>query len=169
MFPYLTLKAKASSPAGPWVKQPGVIPFRPTPGAYNSVTASPGFIVRSGGEYLQFYSASTQDAATKKVRRTIGIARTRNLDGAWTVDPRPIVPLEEQIENTSLYFEKSNRTWFLFTNHIGIAHGGEYTDAIWVYWSQDLNHWNPANKAVVLDTHNCKWTKHVIGLPSVVR
>ena len=168
-FPYMTLKARASSPAGPWVKQRGVIPFRPTPGSYNSVTASPGFIVRSGAEYLQFYSAATQDTNTRKVRRTIGIARTKNLDGAWTVDARPIVPLEEQIENTSLYFEKSNRTWFLFTNHVGIAHGGEYTDAIWVYWSQDLIRWNPANKAVVLDTRNCKWTKHVIGLPSVVR
>jgi predicted GH43/DUF377 family glycosyl hydrolase len=165
----MTLKARASSPAGPWVKQRGVIPFRPTPGSYNSVTASPGFIVRSGDEYLQFYSAATQDKNTRKVRRTIGIARTKNLDGAWTVDARPIVPLEEQIENTSLYFEKSNRTWFLFTNHAGIAHGGEYTDAIWAYWSKDLNRWSPANKAVVLDTRNCKWTKHVIGLPSVVR
>ena len=80
----------------------------------------------------------------------------------------PIVPIEEQIENSTLYYEKSNRTWFLFTNHIGIDRG-EYTDAIWVYWSKDLNHWDPANKAIVLDGRNCTWSKKCIGLPSVVQ
>ena len=52
--------------------------------------------------------------------------------------PQPIVPIEEQIENSSLHYEESIKTWFLFTNHIGID-SGEYTDAIWVYWSKDLN------------------------------
>ena len=97
----------------------------------------------------------------------MGIARTKNLDGSWTVDPNPIVPLEEQIENSTLYYEKSNQTWFLFTNHIGIDKG-EYTDAIWVYWSKDLNQWDPKNKAVVLDGLNCTWSAKCIGLPSVV-
>jgi hypothetical protein len=78
-----------------------------------------------------------------------------------------MVPIEEQIENSTLYYEKSNKTWFLFTNHIGID-GGEYTDAIWVYWSKDLNKWDPANKAVVLDGQNCSWSKKCIGLPSVL-
>ena len=54
------------------------------------------------------------------------------------------------MENSSLYFEPANRTWFLFTNHVGLD-GFEYTDAVWVYWSKDLNHWDPAHKAVVLD------------------
>ena len=45
----------------------------------------------------------------------------------------------------------------------------DYTDAIWVYWSKDLNHWDPANKAVVLDARNCMWSKGAIGLPSVIR
>lgn len=67
-------------------------------------------------------------------------------------------------------YEKSNKTWFLFTNHIGIDHtGGEFTDAIWVYWSKDLNNWDPKNKAVVLDGRNCSWAKKCIGLPSVVQ
>ncbi len=50
-------------------------------------------------------------------------------------------------------------------------HGGslEYTDAIWVYWSRDLTRWNRDHKAVVLDRKNCKWSKHIIGLPSVVK
>jgi predicted GH43/DUF377 family glycosyl hydrolase len=168
-FPYLTMKARSSSPAGPWIKQQGVVPFRPTPGGYNSVTSSPGYIVRHKGEYLMFYSAATVDPATKKTRRTLALARTRDLNGPWQTAPEPILPLAEQVENSSLYFEQANLTWFLFTNHVGIRKGAEYTDAIWVYWSKDLERWDPQNKAVVLDTANCKWTKNVVGLPSVIR
>ena len=46
---------------------------------------------------------------------------------------------------------------------------GEFTDAIWVYWSKDLEHWDANNKAVVLDGRNCKWSKVCIGMPSVVK
>lgn len=168
-FPYLTMKARASSPEGPWTKQPGVTPWRPTAGGYNSVTASPGFTIRYKGEYLQYYSAATQEPATRKTRRTIALARTKNLDGPWTLGAEPLLPLDEQIENSSLYYEAANRTWFLFTNHIGIRNGREYTDAVWVYWSRDPERWDPRNKAVVLDTANCRWSPNVIGLPSVVR
>ena len=164
-FPYLTMKAKSSSPGGPWIKQYDVIPFRPQPNTYYSVTASPGQIIKNNGEYLQFFSASINN---NKIKRTLGIARTKDLDGQWQIDPEPIVPLEEQIENSSLYYEESTKTWFLFTNHIGIEEH-EYTDAIWVYWSKDLNKWDTKNKAVVLDNKNCTWSKRVIGLPSVIR
>ncbi len=163
-FPYLTMKAKSISPAGPWTKQKKVIPFRIKPATYYSATASPGHIAKYKGEYLQFFSASTDNP----IKRTIGIARTKNLDGEWIIDAGPIVPLTEQIENSSLYYEESNKTWFLFTNHIGIDEI-EYTDAIWVYWTKDLNKWDPKNKAVVLDGQNCKWSKCIIGLPSVVK
>ena len=169
MFPYLTLKARGNSPLGPWQKQPEVVPFRPRPDTYYSATASAGFIVKNGDEYLQFFSGSTHDSATRLIRRTIGIARTKDLNGSWTVDPQPIVPLSEQIENTSLYYEKANKTWYLFTNHIGIKDHTEYTDAIWVYWTKDLNKWDTAKKAVVLDPINCSWSHTVIGLPSVVK
>jgi predicted GH43/DUF377 family glycosyl hydrolase len=165
-FPYLTLKAHGPGPAGPWTKQPDVVPFRPQPDTYYSTTASPGQIVRHHGEYLQFFSASTQnDAGTQ---RTIGIARTDDLDGPWRIDPEPIVPLDEQIENTSLHYEPANGTWFLFTDHIALDSFGEYTDAIWVYWTRDLDHWDPQDKAVVLDRTNCAWSPYVVGLPSVV-
>jgi predicted GH43/DUF377 family glycosyl hydrolase len=160
-FPYTTMAATGSSPSGPWIKEPNIVPFRPKAGTYYNVTASPGQIVKQGDEYLMFFSAS--------MKRTIGIARTKNLDSPWIVDASPIVPSEEQVENTSLYFERKNRTWFLFTNHIGIQQGNEYTDSIWVYWSKDLNHWDAANKAVVLDGSNCAWSKTCIGLPSVVK
>lgn len=165
MFPYQTLKAMASSPAGPWIKQKGVVPFRCQPGTYYSVTASPGYIVKRGHAYLMFFSA----AADPPTKRTIGIARTKDLDGPWTLDRQPIVSPEEQIENTSLYYEPANKTWFLFTNHIGVDDRGEYTDAVWVYWSKDLNHWSADHKAVVLDRKNCTWSKSCFGLPSVVK
>jgi len=164
-FPYLTMKARAASPLGPWIKEPNVVPFRPVAGTYYSSTASPGQIIRNGDEYLQFFSASVHGPT----RRTLSIARATSLEGAWTVDAEPMFPLSEQVENSSLYFEKSNGTWFLFTNHIGLDKDGEYTDAIWVYWTKDLNHWNEADKAVVLDGKNSKWSKRCIGLPSVLR
>jgi lysophospholipase L1-like esterase/predicted GH43/DUF377 family glycosyl hydrolase len=169
-FPYLTMKARATAPAGPWQKQKEIVPFRPKPGTYYSDTASPGQIIRKpDGEYLQFFSASTRER--RHVRRTIGIARTRDLNSTWSVDEKPIVPLEEQIENSSLYFEPLNQTWFLFTNHIGLDGPGtpEYTDSVWVYWTKDLEHWDAANKAVVLDGTNCVWSRKCIGLPSVVK
>jgi predicted GH43/DUF377 family glycosyl hydrolase len=141
-----------------------VVPFRPQPGTYYSATASPGHIIKQGDDYLMFFSASTSNPTL----RTLSIARTRDLNGSWAVDPTPIVPLAEQIENSSLYFEPANQTWFLFTNHIGLE-GDEYTDAIWVYWSKDLNNWNTADKAVVLDGRNCAWSRKCIGLPSVLK
>lgn len=167
MAPYFTLKARSESPAGPWTKQPGVVPFRPQKGTYNFLTASPGFIVKQGGEYLMFYSAGGEGPTFK---RSLAIARTRNLDGAWQVDPAPLVPLDEQIENSALYFEPENQTWFLFTNHVGIDEAGrEFTDAIWVYWSRKLDKWNVNDKAVVLDGMNCTWSSRCMGMPSVVK
>lgn len=164
-FPYLTLKARAASPTGPWTKQRGVVPFRPEPGTYYSATASPGQVISHSGEYLMFFSASTDNPTW----RTLGIARTRDLDGSWRIDPEPIVPAAEQVENSSVYYEPESRTWWLFTNHVGLRDGLEYTDAIWVYWTTDLNRWDPAHKAVVLDATNCKWSPHIIGLPSVIQ
>jgi len=160
-FPYLTLRATATSPAGPWTKHYTPEPFDITPGTFYSATASPGHVLKQGNEYLQFFSSTNSSG-----KRTIGIARTEDLATAWTVDATPAFPVEEQIENSSLYFEPTNSTWFLFTNHIGID-GGEFTDGIWVYWTTDLNTWDPANKAVVLDGSNCTWSSKCIGMPSV--
>jgi predicted GH43/DUF377 family glycosyl hydrolase len=108
-------------------------------------------------------------AADFTVKRTLCIARTQNLDGGWEVDSVPIVPQEEQIENSSLYYEESNHTWFLFTNHIALDAQGEYTDAVWVYWSKDPEKWNPDDKAIVLDETNCKWSHRCIGMPTVIK
>jgi predicted GH43/DUF377 family glycosyl hydrolase len=166
--PYYTLTAKSKHPYGPWVKQRQVVPFTTKPGTYYSEEASPGQVVKQGDEYLMFLSAATL-TANKIYKRTLSIARTRNLDGPWQVDPEPILPLEQQVENSALYFEPSNQTWFLFTNHIGLDERGEYTESTWVYWSKDLNKWNPEKRAVVLDHKNCHWNKRCIGMPSVVK
>jgi hypothetical protein len=184
-FPYMTYKARARKLAGPWEKQYAVTPFTTVPGTWHSVTASPGYVVEHEGEFLQFISGSHELPAFKghnaidlppgSIHRTLGIARTRDLDGAWTVDPEPLAPGPEQIENSSVYYEPANGTWFLFTNHVGEgpdpAMDGkvhDYTDAIWVYWSKDPNRWNPEDKAVVLDGGNCTWAKRNIGMPAVI-
>lgn len=168
--PYFTLAATSSKPFGPWKKQKNVIPFRTVAGTYYADTASPGQIVKQGAEYLMFFSAATYvDEPGHPLKRTLSIARTSNLDGPWKVDPQPILPLEQQIENSALYFEPAGKLWFLFTNHIGIDNQGEYTESIWVYWSKDLNKWNPDQRAVVLDRANCHWCGRSIGMPSVVK
>ncbi len=164
-FPYLTMKGEGNSPTGPWKKRYDIIPFSPKRGTYYSATASPGHIVPLKTGYLMFYSASTD----KPILRTIGIARTSDLDKRWSIDRKPIVPPAEQVENTSLYYEKSSKTWFLFTNHVGIRDGLEYTDAIWVYWTKNLEQWKPKQKALVLDGSTCSWSRQIIGLPSVVK
>jgi predicted GH43/DUF377 family glycosyl hydrolase len=163
-FPYLNMKAESKLAAGPWIKKKNIVPFRPRESTFYSSTASPGFIVKNNDEYLMFFSA-----ADFTIKRTICIARTKSLEASWQIDPLPVVPPEEQIENSSLYYEEANKTWFLFTNHVGIGKEGEYTDAVWVYWSRDLNKWNPVNKAIVIDGQNCKWSHRCIGLPSVIK
>ena len=166
-FPYLTMKARSHSPTGPWEKQYDVMPFNTSSNTYYSATASPGYVLRHGREYLMFFSAST---ANPDVKRTLGIARTRNLDQPWRVQPEPILSPAEQVENSSLYYEPRNKTWFLFTNHIGVNdRHEEWTDAIWVYWSKDLERWDAKNNAVVLDGKNCNWSKNCIGMPSVIK
>jgi predicted GH43/DUF377 family glycosyl hydrolase len=163
-FPYLNMKAESNSPYGPWVKRRDIVPFKPKENTFYSSTTCPGFIVKNKEEYMMFFSA-----ADFTIKRTICIARTKDINGSWEIDSTPIFPPEEQVENTSMYYEEANQTWFLFTNHIGIDNDGEYTDAIWVYWSKDINKWNSEHKAVVLDGQNCKWSKRCIGLPSVIK
>lgn len=167
-FPYLTMKARSKSLAGPWVKQYDVNPFPEKKNSFYTVTASPGFIIKYKGQYLQFFSGATQDSSGTK--RTLGLATTTDLNKSWKINDTPIFPLTEQVENSSLYFDASAKTWYLFTNHIGINKAGEeYTDAIWVYWSKDVYHWNEKHKAIVLDSVNCTWAKGAIGMPSVVK
>jgi predicted GH43/DUF377 family glycosyl hydrolase len=171
MPPYLTMKAQSKSPAGPWIKQPDVVPLRPEDvsaaayGASSVVVASPGMIVKNGDEYMMFFSGGGYSAQGLGPYGHISIARTKDLNGKWKVDLKPMLPWSDTCENSSLYYEPANKTWFLFVNHIDQDH----TDAVWVYWTKDLNKWNPEDKAVVLDKSNCTWAKRDIGLPGVLK
>lgn len=171
-FPYYTMKAKSKSLAGSWIKQYDVVPFSTKPNTFYTVTASPGFIVKYNGTFIQFFSGATQYTISKEVKRTLGLAVTKDLNSPWAINEKPIFPLTEQVENSSVYFDVKSKTWYLFTNHIGIDKDSsktEYTDAVWVYWSKDIYHWNSKNKAIVLDSLNCTWSKGAIGMPSVVK
>lgn len=159
--PYVTLKASAPAPGGPWTKEPTIVPFAPVAGSYYERTASPGQTLRVGDEWWMFFAA----AAGEPLMRTIGLARTRDLGAAWTVSPQPVLPPTEQIENTAFYFEDETDTWFMFVNHV---HPAGYTDAVWVYWSQDLASWDPARRAIVMDGAASCYAKGAIGNPSVV-
>ncbi|MFD1143623.1 hypothetical protein ACFQ4C_21020 [Larkinella insperata] len=167
-FPYLTMKAQSHSLAGPWKKQYEVVALPPKENSYYTVTSSPGYIVKYDDEYLQFFSGATQEG--KIIKRTLGIARTRDLNASWKIDENPLFPLDEQIENSSVFFDAQTQTWYLFTNHIGITEkGSEYTDAIWVYWTKNINQWQAEDKAVVLDASNSVWAKGAIGMPTVIQ
>jgi hypothetical protein len=127
---------------------------------------------------MQFFSAALSDVSGS-VYRTIGIARSRELHApSWQPDTSPILPVSQQVENVSIVYDDRSGHWLLFTNHVGLdaavidgsaTVSPEYTDAIWVYWSRHLEHWNPEDKAVVLDGQTCGWSSKVIGLPSVIR
>ena len=183
-FPYQTMKAWAEQPEGPWLKQAEVISIACQPDTYYAVTASPGPVLSGPMGYRMIFSAATsqpvegQFAAAvnggQRILRTLAMARASDLNQPWHVDPEPLLPLPDQIENAALYYEPTNSTWFLFTNHVGVTQDPatgklvEFTDAIWVYWSRDLERWDPARKAVVLDGLNCLWSPQVIGLPAVL-
>jgi len=103
MFPYLTLKAEADSPRGPWRKCYDITPWRSEPGADH----------RTWRGVLQSFSASVNRDFGRgfiECKRTLGIARTKDLDGPWSLDPEPLAPLDDQIENSDLYYEEANGT-----------------------------------------------------------
>lgn len=163
---YVPAKAIAIRPTGPWIKQYDKQPFTVKASSYYDLTAAPGPVYHDPhGGYYMFFSSSNWG-----LKRTIGLARTKSIDSPWQVSDTPVFPVEENIENASVYYQKSDKTWFMFVNHVGLDKDKrEYTDAAWVYWTKDFDHWDPNNKAVVLDSTNVKWSPKIIGIPSVVQ
>ena len=134
------------------------------------MTASPGHDHQAGRrvpDVLQRLGADDRQGHA----RTLGIARTKDLDGPWTARPAADRAARRSRSRTPrLYYEPANRTWFLFTNHIGICDGGEYTDAVWVYWTQGPGPLGRGDTRRSSSTaQNCTWSKRCIGLPSVVK
>ena len=187
-FIYSTMLAVADSADGPWRKlcdEPGkgnFVCIRPGgEGSWDEVTASPGQVIENPRykddpenerRYLMFYSGS----CAGETKRSIGIARTDDLCAAddfscltgnfWIKDENPIIPPQDDIENTSIFYEEETGLYWLFTNHI---YNNEYTNSVWVYWSYDPEKWNPENKAVVIDKTVSTFAKGAIGMPTVVR
>jgi predicted GH43/DUF377 family glycosyl hydrolase len=160
LLPFVTMRATATQLEGPWVKRPDLPGLKPKLHTWYPRSASPGQVVKVHDTYLMFLSGVTD------MGRTVGIARTRDLTKPWAIDRKPILPATEQIENTSLYRDSTGR-WFLFTNHI--ASGGGSCDSLWVYWTDDIEYWDPRDKAIVLDGSNCIWSHRVIGMPTVIQ
>ena len=181
-FTYWTMLATADSAEGPWHKEcekPGksnyVCLAAGEPGSWNDATVSPGAVIYCPEKelpYLMFYSGS----CFGYTRRSLGIARTKELSACdsakktvgnfWIKDKDPILPPAEDIENSSIYYEEENGLYWLFTNHIK---DNMYTDAVWVYYSRDLESWNVNDKAIVIDNIVSSFARGAIGMPSVIR
>ena len=181
-FAYRTMLAVSDHPRGPWKKvcdKPGkeghvCFPLG-KPGDWDDETASPGEVIKVEGEqlpYLMFYSGSCKG----ETKRSIGLARTddpstcdnfrKEKGHFWVKDALPILPPSEDIENSSLFFEEESGYWYLFTNHIK---DNSYTDAVWVYRTKDIFHWNAADKAIAMDARMSAFAKGAVGMPSVMR
>lgn len=157
--PYNAMKATSPSLAGPWVKTSDFVPLEPRVGAFPDQMAFPGHIVRRGDEYIMFFGAPG----------AVGLARTRDLNARWTLAAEPLFDSGHyDIENASVYYEKANKTWFLFVNHIGRHDGLMYTDGVWAFWTTDINRWDGRNRAIVLDGANCTWSSKCIGMATVL-
>lgn len=159
--PYNSGHASSRSLTGPWVKTKGYVPVRPKPegAGYPQFMAYPGHIVKKpDGEYLMFFGSPG----------AIGIARTRNLLAEWKPDPAPLFDKHFDLENSSIYYEPANQTWFMFVNHIK-ATDPMFTDAIWVFWTKNLDKWESENRAIALDGTNCTWSKRCIGMATVTQ
>ena len=90
-----------------------------------------------------------------------------NLDDAQCDAPQSVFDEHMDLENISLYHEESNDTWWMFANHIDAA--GGYTDAVWVFWTKDIEKWNAKDRAIVLDGSNCSWSKKCVGMATVTK
>lgn len=193
-LPYYTTLCTSDSLAGPWCKasikegKPKRVSIYLRPDSWYSDTACAGSVIENpdwkGEEnkrYMMFFSAASfrnlDKSDSMSLGRGIGIARTSNLGvgddydnpegNFWQVDEEPVIPLEEDVENAVLWFEEETGLWYMFVNHIHSSN--EYTDAVWVYWTDNPNHWNTENKAEVISSDTCSWTHGAIGMATVVR
>jgi len=149
-------------------------------GEFDELTAAPAALIKRDGRYLLYYSAAGKKAGEYLIQRTLGVAEAASVRGPWKKLGETL-PGSEQIENASIYHDSTTGTWYLFTNHVGVvgkpdksgvvagkSRPVEFTDAIYVYWSDDPLKWDVRNKAEVLDSSNVSWGTKIIGLPSVI-
>jgi hypothetical protein len=162
--PYTTMHATSASALGPW-KQTGQVAVARKSGTWYGLSASPGPVLRLGKQWVIYFSGACSSGMS------IGTARSSSPAGPWTVDPEPLVPITQRLENAALHYDRDTRLWWMLANHIGTAKGSDglaYTDGIWAYWSRRPTDFSPSRSAVVLDGSSTSWTK-VIGMPSILR
>ena len=186
--PYYTLYASAGQLTGPWKKridEPGKekhVCFMTKPNSWMDFTASAGHVLenpnwqgpgdRENDRYIMYFSGSCLPPMERSlgIATTTDLARTDDYDAPapnhWHIQPEPILPPEIDLENSSVYYEEANGTYFLFTNHIK---DNSYTDAVYVYSSKDPFHWDPACGRILVDASNSAWAHGAIGMPTVIK
>ncbi len=179
--PYYTLLATSTSISGPWAKRnyesgkEKHVPFYTD--ALHECSA-PGCVIvnpkwKGTGDILnKKYLLFSCGSFAESIVRTNDLSITDAYDAAspnfWTYDPQYLFPPEDCPENSSMYYEPANGYYFLFINHIRTPQK-DYTDAAWVYWTKDIDHWDQNNKAIVIDSSVSTWAKGAIGMPTVVK
>ena len=179
--PYYTLLATSTSISGPWTKRNSAagkekhVPFYTDAlhecSAPGCVIVNPKWTGASdivNKKYLLFTCGSFAES----IVRTNDLSTTDAYDAAtpnfWTYDPQYLFPPEDCPENSSMYYEPANGYYFLFVNHIRTPQK-DYTDAAWVYWTKDIDHWDQNNKAIVIDASVSTFAKGAVGMPTVVK
>ena len=186
--PYYTLLATAEQITGPWHKanrEPGKekhVCFMTRPDSWMDFTASPGHVMENphwkgpgdaeNDRYLMFFSG----ACRPPMARSLGIASTNDLSctddcdsprpNHWRLREEPILSPKIDIENSSIYYEEENGTYFLFTNHIK---DNRYTDAVYVYCSKDPCRWDAECCKILVDASVSTWAHGAIGLATVTK
>lgn len=185
-LPYSTLLAQAGKIDGPWYKRNDIngcekhVCFPLGKDSWDDSTASPGQVIKNPNynpnttekEFLMFYSG----CCSGLTKRSIGIARTNNLGCSddydkeqgefWERDKNPILSPDEDIENSSVFYEEESGYYYLFTNHI---YNNSHTDSIWVYRTKNIEKWCQEDKAIVVDSNVSTWAKGAIGMPNVLK
>jgi predicted GH43/DUF377 family glycosyl hydrolase len=179
--PYYTLLATSTSISGPWTKRNAAAGMEKQVPFYTDVLhecSAPGCVIvnpkwtGTSDVVNKRYILFTCGSFAMSIVRTNDLSTSDAYDAAnpnfWSYDPNYLFPPEDCTENSSMYYEPSNGYYFLFVNHIRTPQK-DYTDAAWVYWTKDIDHWDQNNKAIVIDSSLSAWAKGAIGMPTVVK
>ncbi|MCE5239231.1 hypothetical protein LLH23_12170 [bacterium] len=119
--------AVADHPLGPWRKHPGPLVGLGEPGAWDDLHVACAFVIRRGaGEYLMWYSGTSQEAVQGppgEERWSVGLATADTPLGPWTKHPaNPILPRFGYVGGVVL---RDGQFW-LYTEYPIGARGPDY-------------------------------------------
>jgi hypothetical protein len=81
--------------------------LKPKEGSYHQDVVIPSQIVKNGGEYLLFFRVRKITVATSA--QSVSQER-KDLQGEWSIATEPALPVDEQIENSSLFYQSLTKT-----------------------------------------------------------